>query len=121
MSCPFCDRKRGFEENGFAMLIDQEGYEVSPGHFLAVPKRHVSSIFDCTSTEIHAMLALIKFEIGRLNQDIEPDGYNIGVNVGEAAGQTVMHAHIHVIPRFKGDCVNPRGGVRGVIPGKMNY
>ena len=99
-----------------------DAFPVSPGHALLVPTRLVPTWFEATPEEQQALIKAINIA----KQAIEaehgtPDGYNIGINVGEAAGQTVFHLHVHVIPRFKGDVADPRGGVRHVIPAKANY
>jgi diadenosine tetraphosphate (Ap4A) HIT family hydrolase len=86
-----------------------------------IPRRHVASWFDATSDERSALLALVDDVRAALEGENAPAGYNIGINVGEAAGQTVMHLHVHVIPRFAGDVDDPAGGVRFVIPGRGNY
>lgn len=91
------------------------------GHALVVPKRVVATWFEATREERIAIMDLIDEVKGRLDAEHTPDGYNIGINAGEAAGQTVMHLHVHVIPRYRGDVEDPRGGVRHVIPGKGNY
>ncbi len=88
---------------------------------LIIPKRHVASFFDLTKEEQQDMLLLADRVKSIIDEKFHPDGYNIGVNVGEAAGQSVFHVHMHLIPRYKGDVSNPRGGVRGVIPSKQNY
>lgn len=100
-----------------------DGFPVSPGHALVVTKREVRDWFGATLEEQHALLALVGQvkEILDTSLNPKPDGYNIGFNCGEAAGQTVMHLHIHVIPRYSGDMIDPRGGVRHVIPAKGNY
>ncbi|MDD3856722.1 MAG: HIT family protein, partial [Methanoculleus sp.] len=92
-----------------------------PGHLLLIPFRHIPTLFDATNEEQAALLALVREAKALLDGRIHPDGYNIGVNVGETAGQTVMHLHVHVIPRYAGDMADPRGGVRGVIPEKRGY
>jgi len=95
---------------------------VSPGHTLVVPRRQFASWFKATHEEQTAIFALVDEVKRQLDkQTPKPDGYNVGINVGEAAGQTVMHLHVHVIPRYRGDVDDPRGGVRHVIPGKGNY
>jgi len=96
-------------------------YLVSPGHVLVIPKRHISSIFDATSEEVHALWEQVIRVKEFLDGEYAPDGYNIGINDGTAAGQTIMHLHIHVIPRYVGDMEDPKGGVRGVIPEKQKY
>ena len=100
----------------------RDGHPVSPGHTLVITKRLVVTWFDATREEQIALLDLIdvvKLALDR--QDPAPDGYNVGFNAGAAAGQTVMHLHIHVIPRYESDVEDPRGGVRHVIPAKGNY
>jgi len=86
-----------------------------------MPKRHVASFFELTPKEVEACMLLIKEEQALLDKEFTPDGYNIGVNVGPAAGQSILHVHIHIIPRYKGDVENPQGGVRHVIPKKAHY
>lgn len=120
--CVFCQlpRERIVEENEYAMLIS-DGFPVSPGHSLVIPKRHVASFFEVTTDERLAMLALLDAAHARLTDGYQPDGFNLGINDGPAAGQTVPHLHIHLIPRFRGDQADPRGGVRWVIPEKADY
>jgi diadenosine tetraphosphate (Ap4A) HIT family hydrolase len=96
-------------------------YPVSPGHTLIVPRRLVATWFDATPEERTAIFELVDEVKRRLDEEKHPDGYNVGFNAGQAAGQTVMHLHVHVIPRYRGDMEDPRGGVRHVIPGKGNY
>ena len=98
-----------------------DNYPVSEGHTLLIPKRHCETFFDLSDVENQYFIATLNVVKGILDGRYNPDGYNIGMNCGEAAGQTVMHCHIHIIPRYKGDCENPRGGVRGVIPSKQQY
>ena len=120
--CPFCTlpASRIVEENEHAMLV-LDGYPVSPGHSLLIPKRHVGSFFDVTEMERAALFALLGRAKELAEERHKPDGYNIGINDGAAAGQTVPHLHIHLIPRYGGDQVDPRGGVRWVIPQKADY
>ncbi len=120
--CPFCEPKRDriFSENGLAFAL-WDGYAVSPGHALVIPKRHFANWFDTTDAERTALLALVDISKALIDQRHRPDGYNLGINVGAAAGQTVFHLHIHLIPRFTGDVADPRGGVRHVIPDKAKY
>jgi diadenosine tetraphosphate (Ap4A) HIT family hydrolase len=99
----------------------RDSYPASPGHTVVIPRRHVSSFFDLTPEEVAACMDLIKEERKLLDKEFNPDGYNIGVNVGPAAGQSIRHVHIHIIPRYKGDVENPQGGVRHVIPKKAHY
>ncbi len=121
--CPFCTGPPAawVAANDLAFAI-RDRFPVSPGHTLVIPKRHVPTWFDATVAEQHALLALVDVVRRDLDGgDPKPDGYNIGVNVGVVAGQTVPHLHVHVIPRFAGDVPDPTGGVRFVIPHKANY
>lgn len=100
----------------------KDGYPVTEGHLLIVPLRHTMDGFSMTAQEIHDSLALIRTLSAKIKKnDPSVTGFNIGMNIGESAGQTVFHAHIHLIPRRDGDCDNPRGGVRGVIDVKRCY
>ena len=120
--CPFCRvaTERIVLRNASGVLV-RDGYPVSEGHSLVIPYRHTGSFFDLTEAERTDLLALL--DQAKLEQDAlhQPDGYNIGINDGVAAGQTVPHLHIHLIPRYHGDLPDPRGGVRWVIPGKAVY
>ena len=119
--CPFCDcKERIILKNELAFAIF-DNYPVSPGHLLIIPFRHVPDYFGATRDEKIAIIDLIEEAKEILDEKFNPDGYNIGVNIGRDAGQSVIHLHVHIIPRFKGDMKNPRGGVRRVIPGKRNY
>lgn len=121
-ACIFCnlDPARILEENASAVAI-ADGFPVNPGHTLVIPRRHVETYFEVTPEERDALWDLVEVARARLEDERHPDGYNIGINVGKASGQTVMHLHIHVIPRFAGDMADPRGGVRHVIPEKGKY
>lgn len=118
--CPFCQVGRPLLENELALVIEDR-YPVSKGHVLIVPKRHVSDYFETSPAERRAMEKLLIQAKKLTDRTLKPDGYNVGVNVGEAAGQTVLHVHMHLIPRYRGDVASPRGGVRGVIPSKRSY
>jgi diadenosine tetraphosphate (Ap4A) HIT family hydrolase len=122
MTCPFCEvePRRVIASNELALAL-RDGYPVSPGHTLVVPLRHVASWFETTPEEQRALMALLETVKAELDEALHPAGYNIGVNVGEAAGQTVDHVHVHLIPRFPGDVDDPTGGVRLVIPERGNY
>jgi diadenosine tetraphosphate (Ap4A) HIT family hydrolase len=122
MDCPFCqlEASRIVAENGQAIAL-RDSFPVNPGHTLVIPRRHVASWFDATADERAALMDLVDEVKASLDGELHPDGYNIGINVSEAAGQTVMHLHVHVIPRFAGDVDDPRGGVRFVIPARGNY
>jgi len=118
--CPFCVAEEAIAQNEHAYArLDK--YPVNTGHVLVITRRHVQSFFETSRPERRAILSLIDEMKQFLDGKFSPDGYNIGVNVGETAGQTVMHVHVHLIPRYKGDTPNPRGGVRGVIPDKQSY
>ncbi len=107
-------------ENALAFAF-RDRFPVSPGHTLVVPKREIATWFEATKDEQLALLELIDVVKAQLDDELAPDGYNVGFNAGEAAGQTVFHLHVHVIPRFRGDMDDPRGGVRHVIPSRGNY
>ena len=98
-----------------------DDFPVNPGHMEFIPKRHVSTFFDATAEERQAIFELMDQAKKMLDEQFKPDGYNVGINCGESAGQTVMHLHVHLIPRYKGDVPNPRGGIRGIIPEKQIY
>jgi diadenosine tetraphosphate (Ap4A) HIT family hydrolase len=117
---PFLDSDRWINQNETAAAL-RDGFPVSLGHTLIVPKRAVESAFDLSEQEILDCWRLVSAEARRLREEFSPTGFNVGINVGATAGQTVNHAHIHLIPRYAGDHPSPRGGVRAVIPGKANY
>lgn len=120
--CPFCASSLNvIAENALAILIE-DGFPVTEGHLLAIPRRHVADYFDLHQPERNAIQRLL--ELGRMQlQKRHPEvaGFNVGINSGEAAGQTIFHCHVHLVPRRVGDVENPRGGVRGVIPAKRDY
>jgi len=120
--CPFCnvDEKDIVLKNDKCFAIFDK-YPVSKGHMLIVPYRHFSNFFDTTYDEISAIYRLVYEAKSYLDKEFSPDGYNLGINIGKAAGQTIPHMHIHLIPRYKGDMEDPTGGVRGVIPAKRVY
>ena len=118
--CPFCNPDDILLENDLA-FAKYDLYPVSPGHVLVVPKRHTASWFDLTPAEQTAMFALADQTKKLLDERYAPAGYNLGINCGEAAGQTIMHVHLHIIPRYIGDVPNPRGGIRAVIAAKQDY
>ena len=122
-TCPFCRLSRRVEiicETATCVAF-YYGYPVSSGHALIIPKRHVANYFDLTNHEREAMNVMLQYVKKKIDERFHPDGYNIGINVNEAAGQSVFHVHMHLIPRYKGDVENPKGGVRGVIPSKQKY
>ena len=120
--CPFCNLTpdRIIDESDYTITI-RDGFPVSEGHTLIIPKRHVQSFFDLQAIEKAAILQALDEAKEALDREFNPDGFNIGINDGEAAGQTVMHLHVHLMPRYKGDTEDPRGGVRHVFPGKAKY
>lgn len=122
MSCPFCTlpKERIILSNSFGVVI-RDGYPISLGHTLVIPQRHIGSFFELQPQERDALLSLLEESKRRLDEEFQPDGYNIGINDGPSAGQTVPHLHIHLIPRYSGDQEDPRGGIRWIIPEKAKY
>lgn len=121
--CPLCaavERRDLLAANDHAVAI-YDAFPVSPGHTLIVSRRHVASLFDLTDDERAALWELLVVVRRTLDKHHSPDGFNVGANVGGAAGQTVGHVHVHVIPRFFGDVPDPRGGVRWVLPSHAGY
>jgi len=123
LNCPFC-----LSADGEKVLASEfcfarwDKYPVTEGHMLIITNRHIADYFAVTAQEKTALWTMVDEGKKLLGECYyKPDGYNIGINVGIAAGQTVMHCHIHLIPRRSGDSNNPRGGVRGVIAGKADY
>lgn len=124
MVCPFCEipkTERVIETGDVIGFFDR--YPASPGHLLLVPRRHIATWFEADERERLALVRAIDDAVAAIESKIgrRPDGYNVGFNAGETAGQTVMHFHIHVIPRFRGDVEDPRGGIRGAIPDRRIY
>jgi len=118
--CVFCNHQGKVLENDLAFAVN-DAFPVTPGHMLIIPKRHFASFFEASEDEREALLELVYDSKLLLDEQQHPDGYNIGVNVGKAAGQTIMHVHIHLIPRRFGDVRDPRGGVRAVMPDRRVY
>lgn len=120
--CPFCPpaAARIFHEDPLVLGV-WDGYPVSPGHALLVPRRHVATWFDASPAERDDLAEGIEHARAAILRRHSPDGFNVGMNLGAAAGQTVPHLHVHVIPRYAGDVADPRGGVRWVIPSKADY
>ena len=118
--CLFCNPRGVVRQNELAYCT-RDTYPVSPGHSLVIPFRHCANFFDLTPEEISACMDLVRLEQAVLDKAFSPDGYNVGVNVNSAGGQSIFHVHIHLIPRYAGDSVNPQGGVRQVIPEKAAY
>lgn len=120
-NCIFCDVSRPLlSESKFAIAF-LDGFPVSKGHALIIPRRHIVTIWDMTPEEYEDAFNLVREVRSVLQKKFDPQGFNVGVNCGEVAGQSVFHAHIHVIPRYTGDVPSPKGGVRNIIPGKGNY
>ena len=121
--CVFCEDIEKdrvlFETTQWIAMYDK--YPVSKGHVLLIPKEHYKTFFDLPEQLTNSIPYWIKHIKNILDDKYHPSGYNIGVNCGKSAGQTVMHCHIHIIPRYDGDVEDPRGGVRGVIPSKQKY
>jgi diadenosine tetraphosphate (Ap4A) HIT family hydrolase len=122
LACPFCSLpdSRIVEREPLGLVL-RDAYPVSPGHTLVIPTRHVGSFFELDEAERAVLLNLLARAREGLEREFKPDGYNIGINDGAPAGQTVPHLHIHLIPRYQGDLSDPRGGVRWVIPDKARY
>jgi diadenosine tetraphosphate (Ap4A) HIT family hydrolase len=112
--CALCVRSEVLFEDPLA-YVRYDNNALSKGHVLAVPKRHVASFFDMTAEEQSSVLNLLRKAQASVQEQHRPDGYNIGVNVGKAAGQARMHVHVHLIPRYAGDVPDPRGGIRCVL------
>jgi diadenosine tetraphosphate (Ap4A) HIT family hydrolase len=119
--CIFCNPEREILAANGAAIAVFDSFPVAPGHALVLPRRHAVIIWDLEEGEYEQCFRLVRELKAVLETRFSPDGFNVGVNCGEAAGQSVWHAHIHVIPRYAGDTPNPRGGVRHVIPLKGNY
>ena len=122
MNCTFCniDKDRIILENEIAFAV-YDVFPVSKGHMLIIPKKHINNYFEADEDTKKQLWKLVDECKEMADKKYAPQGYNIGINCGETAGQTVMHLHIHLIPRYSGDIKNPRGGVRGVIPDKRIY
>jgi len=122
MTCPFCalPPERIVLSNLQGMVI-RDAFPVTPGHTLVIPRRHIGTFFEVETTERDALMMLLAEAKRRLDEEFKPAAYNIGINDGPSAGQTVPHLHIHLIPRYRGDKEDPRGGVRWVLPDKARY
>lgn len=122
-SCPFCapdpDRELITEAATIYAMLDK--YPVNPGHTLIIPKQHIADYFELSERSKQGCWLVVNHVQKLISRRFQPDGFNIGINVGASAGQTIQHVHIHLIPRYAGDVQTPTGGVRGVIPNKMNY
>ena len=123
VACPLCESiatRPLLASNAWAVAFF-DAFPVSPGHALVVTRRHVASLFELSPDERAGVWALLEPTREAILAHHEPAGFNVGVNVGSAAGQTVAHVHVHVIPRYDGDVEDPRGGVRWVIPERADY
>lgn len=123
--CLFCDRNNSEKHTIIAendlFYARWDNFPVSKGHSELVPKKHIESFFELDNDELIKLYDLIKKVKKIIKNKYHPDAFNIGINDGEEAGRTIHHLHVHLIPRYKGDVENPRGGVRHIIPGKGNY
>ena len=121
-ACPFChlSKEQIILENELALAF-YDKYPVQQGHMLIIPKRHAPTYFDATPEEIAAIHQLAHEGKAWLDKKFQPQGYNLGVNIGYYGGQTVMHLHLHLIPRYPGDIEDPRGGIRKAIPNLVPY
>jgi diadenosine tetraphosphate (Ap4A) HIT family hydrolase len=120
--CPFCNLPSARILGGDELaIIASDGFPVSPGHTLIIPRRHIGSFFEATDAERASLLQLLDRAKAIIDAEFRPDACNIGINDGRAAGQTIAHLHIHLIPRYAGDSADPRGGVRWVLPDKAKY
>ena len=122
MDCPFCKIR-----DEHCVLLNasarafRDSFPISEGHTLIIPRKHVASIFDLQKDDLEAIWLAVGEVRKKLQHELNPDGFNIGMNDGEAAGQTVPHAHVHVIPRYADDVSDPRGGIRWILPSKADY
>lgn len=122
-SCVFCARIAAGEviESSERAASFLDGFPISPGHTLVVPRRHVADWFELSAAEQHDIMLLAGTARTRLEVEFSPDGWNIGVNIGTAGGQTIGHVHLHLVPRYRGDREDPRGGVRWILPQRADY
>ena len=119
MASPFYAKEKIVENDHAFAVYDK--YPVAEGHTLVVPKKEIADLFELADEEYHACFDLVK-QVRKILIDVyQPQGFNVGINNSPVAGQTIPHAHIHVIPRYKGDVKNPRGGIRNIIPEKGDY
>ena len=121
-SCIFCflsSSRIEAETNSFQLVYDN--YPISKGHMLVISKRHIESFFELTKNEYIELHEIINHAKKILDSNFKPDSYNVGINDGKAAGQTIPHLHIHIIPRYIGDVSDPRGGIRWTLPNRANY
>jgi len=118
--CLFCTPRLVTRRNELAYCT-RDSFPLSPGHSLIIPLRHCADFFELSPEEMAACMDLLRSARADLDAELKPDGYNIGVNVGPAAGQSIWHVHVHLIPRYAGDHPSPRGGVRQILPWKAEY
>jgi diadenosine tetraphosphate (Ap4A) HIT family hydrolase len=121
MTCPFCQTTHSILAETRLSFASLDNFPVSKGHSLVIPKRHVATIWELWDDEYVDVFGMIKQVKDLIQSKFNPQGMNVGVNCGEVAGQTIFHAHVHIIPRYTGDVPNPRGGIRNIIPGKGDY
>ena len=119
--CPFCNLEREKIIESKLSFAIYDGFPVNEGHALILPKRHTANYFDLSLEEQKDCIELLNRVKEIVQEKYSPAGFNVGININEAAGQTVPHVHIHLIPRYNGDVEEPRGGVRGVVPGRKEY
>lgn len=122
VSCPFCEieeKRILLQTENFIVIRDQ--FPVTLGHTLLIPRRHIPTFFELSLGEKHELIEMVEHVMKMLKSEFSPAGFNIGINDGTAAGQTVKHLHVHLIPRYAGDTKDPRVGIRWVIPGKADY
>lgn len=122
-SCPFCarlKREQLLAKNDLAVAL-ADAFPLNPGHAIIVPHRHEKDYFALSEAEQQAMWGLVARVCHIIEESHKPEGFNIGLNAGEAAGQTIAHAHLHVIPRYEGDVDDPRGGIRWILPERAPY
>ncbi|AJA49163.1 HIT family protein [Clostridium pasteurianum DSM 525 = ATCC 6013] len=122
MNCIFCEYSKNeyIAENELVFAI-YDKFPVNKGHVLIIPKRHFESFFEATVEEVKAIYSLMNEVKTIIDKQLKPSGYNVGVNVGYDAGQTVMHLHVHLIPRYEGDVENPKGGIRNIKEALVRY
>ena len=122
MNCPFCEieESRVILESDIGLVI-RDAFPISPGHTLVIPKKHIPSFFKLERADRDGLLDLLEKAKLNLDREYNPQSYNVGINDGPEAGQTIPHLHIHIIPRYRGDCEDPRGGVRWINPDKAKY
>lgn len=120
-NCPFCNLERDIIIESELSFAIYDAFPVNDGHTLIITKRHTANYFDLTYEEQSDCFLLLNRVKEIIQVQYNPDGFNVGININESSGQTVPHVHIHLIPRYKGDVEEPRGGVRGVVPERKNY